>query len=173
MSWIENAPDWVVLILALGLFGPAIAAFALGTWTAAKDSAHRVKEAADKSLWDAAKTLWAEGQQIKELLDKHGSRADFVAKLREAGKIVLLRYGLPLELVDILLERARSIHKERKQDRPKSVVILNQKNPGEDPKPEAAQAPQSPESSPPLRGSEPTEPEETPHGAQEGLPEAA
>lgn len=118
MDLIERLPEWAQLVILLAAVFPPLLAFLANSWTAIKEFRRKVSQAKERSLWEAAKVLWAEGQQIKAQLDALGKRGDFLGQLRDKAYAVAARYGIPSELVDLLLERARSIHKERKGQRP-------------------------------------------------------
>lgn len=142
MSLLDRLPPWLQVLLALAVIlivlSPVLVTYIARTVVEWKKFWSSLERAREKGISEVVKLLWAEGQNIKVRLDRAGlSRGDFPAQLRQAAKALLIDHGLPVELVDVVLDRARIFHKATKTERPQlvpgAVMELNQGWPDEGP----------------------------------------
>lgn len=117
----DKLPDWAQLLVALVILAPVLLGYIAKAVVAWRQFKRELDAAREQSIWAAAEYLWSEGQEIKARLEAYKGRGDFAAELRDKAYAAAAKHGLPAELVDVLLERARVVHKRSKGAAPALV----------------------------------------------------
>lgn len=116
---LDKIPDYLERLQTLIIGIPILIGLVVKAWADLRESARKLAELREESLWDAAQYLWHRGQTIKRELDALGkSRGDLPARLRDLAPGALekfgVRHGVAADDIAKVLDLARVIHHESK-----------------------------------------------------------